>query len=72
MSVNGSGIDPKNNKPLSDPTSWSVKLATGEVADYRPKPGEKPKPAAGIPARDAFAVVRKLRKEGTFAAAVRS
>ena len=72
MSVNGTGIDPRTNKPLSDSTSWTVKLASGEIPLYRPKPNEKQVPASGLGAVPAFAVVRKLRKEGIFAAAVRS
>lgn len=76
MSVNGTGLDPRTNKPLSDSTSWTVKHSDGSIPTYRTKATkEKPSkivPASGIDAATAFAVVRKLRKEGTFAAAVRS
>jgi hypothetical protein len=76
MSVNGTGVDPRTNKPLPDSTSWTVKRADGTIPTYRTK-ATKEKPskiadAKGIDAVTAFAVVRKLRKEGDFAAAVRS
>ena len=76
MSVNGTATDRRTGKPLTDSTTWTVKHADGTVPTYRTKATkEKPSrtvPATGIDAATAFAVVRKLRVEGIYAAAVRS
>ncbi len=67
MSVNGSGIDRKSSKPISDSSSWTVRLPHGPILK-----DSKHKDLKGLNASDAFAVVRSFRKKGTWAVAVRS
>lgn len=72
MSVNGTGTDRKNNKPAQDPTSWSVKDATGKVLEAQNKKTRKFETLSGLRADEAFAAVRNFRRQGIFAGAVRS
>ena len=66
MSINGSGKD-KNGKPLSDPTSWTVKgLGSKVLLDHEQKP------LTGLSAEKAFDAVRSFRRKEVFASAVRT
>lgn len=67
MSVNGTGNDRRNNKPLTDSTSWTVKSPGGVVAI-----GKDDKPITGVSAAVAFAAVRSFRLRGETYGAVRS
>jgi hypothetical protein len=67
MSVNGSGIDRKTNKPANDGTNWTVKTPDGTVLL-----DQKQKPLTGLNATDAFNYVRSFRqRRGVWAVAVR-
>lgn len=78
MSVNGTGLDRRTQKPLSDSTNWKVVVpGTGEVITYRTKATkEKPSkvvPAVGIDAATAFGAARQhLRSRGVFVTPVRT
>lgn len=72
MSVNGTGKDRKTGKDLTDPTTWTVKFAGGEVATIFDKKEKKEKTLSGVSAETAFAAVRNFRLKDIFAAAVRS
>lgn len=67
MSVNGSGLDRKTNKPLNDQTTWTVKTPAGEVLK-----DSKKKDLTGVNAQTAFDAVRVFGRKGVFAVAVRT
>lgn len=74
MSVNGSGLDRRTNKPLNDQTHWVVREPhSSKPVTYRNSKKEW-KEAKGLSATEAFALVRTLnRREGEpFVVAVRS
>ncbi|QIG57746.1 hypothetical protein SEA_PAULODIABOLI_363 [Microbacterium phage PauloDiaboli] len=72
MSVNGSGLDSRG-KPLPDSTTWSVKGTAGVLmSEEKRGKSNKPQPLTGLRADEAFAAVRNFRRQGIFAAAVRS
>ena len=74
MSVNGTGKD-RNGKALQDSTTWSVKNESGAVLEAEVSSRSKKrevKTLSGLNAAEAFAAVRNFRREGIFAAAVRS
>lgn len=69
MAVNGNGKDRKTEKPLPDATGWTVRTPAGGPIPM-PKGG---KPAVGLSAQDAFALVRSHRaRTGEYVVAVRS
>lgn len=58
MSVNGTGLDRRTNKPLPDSTSWSLRVPGSK----EPVLDSKHKPFEGMSAADAFAAARQLRR----------
>ena len=72
--MNGSGTDRKNQKPIQDSTSWSVKDSTGKVMEGQggKSKSSKKETLSGLRADEAFAAVRNFRRQGIFAGAVRS
>ncbi len=63
MSVNGTGLDRRTNKPANDTTTWTVR----EPHDPSPvtyRSGKETKEAKGMKAADAFALVRQFRALG--------
>lgn len=77
MSVNGTGLDRRTQKPASDSTTWKVVIpGTGEVITYRTKATkEKPSrtvPAVGIDGATAFGVARQARRQGLWVTPVRT